>query len=89
MSGGRSALTLEVTNGCNLFAGLRRFGIASELTLYDEGHVFSRPAAVADSLARMGDWFDFWLKGREDSVPEKTEQYRRWRHLRDSAPAPH
>jgi hypothetical protein len=31
------------------------------------------------------DWFDFWLKGREDSRATKEEQYQRWRKLRLSA----
>jgi hypothetical protein len=34
------------------------------------------------------DWLRFWLTGREDSNPEKREQYRRWRAFRDSSTAP-
>ena len=29
------------------------------------------------------DWFDFWLNDREDHDPSKTDQYRRWRYLRE------
>lgn len=29
------------------------------------------------------DWFRFWLQGYEDPDPEKTQQYRYWRSMRD------
>jgi len=29
------------------------------------------------------DWYCFWLKGEEDPDPAKSEQYRRWRKLRE------
>lgn len=30
------------------------------------------------------DWFSFWLTGREDTSPQKREQYARWRAFRES-----
>ncbi len=29
------------------------------------------------------DWFDFWLNGHEDPDTQKTDQYTRWRKLRE------
>ena len=48
--------------GLTLLAGLQRNGVPAELRYYDEGHVFERPAAVADDLRRVADWFDFWIQ---------------------------
>lgn len=31
------------------------------------------------------DWFDFWLRGHEDTAPEKRTHYERWEALRDAA----
>jgi dipeptidyl aminopeptidase/acylaminoacyl peptidase len=35
------------------------------------------------SRAGMVQWMDFWLNGREDTDSQYTEQYARWRRLRD------
>jgi hypothetical protein len=33
------------------------------------------------SQEATADWFSFWLEGKEDSDPQKAEQYRHWRKL--------
>jgi hypothetical protein len=32
-------------------------------------------------MERNLDWFNFWLRGREDESPAKHEQYARWRAM--------
>jgi dipeptidyl aminopeptidase/acylaminoacyl peptidase len=46
-----------------------------------EHHVKWQPAHRRAVYDRNLDWFDFWLRGREDPAPEKADQYRRWRLL--------
>jgi hypothetical protein len=46
-----------------------------------------KPAQRLDSLQGNVDWFAFWLKGEEDPDPAKTEQYQRWRKLREQRAA--
>jgi dipeptidyl aminopeptidase/acylaminoacyl peptidase len=76
---------------------LRRLSKPVELVwLPDAAHGIVRPS---DRMAVQGgsvDWFRFWLQGRTDDDPAKTDQYRRWSRLRmlsqrdlGSAPAPH
>jgi dipeptidyl aminopeptidase/acylaminoacyl peptidase len=43
-----------------------------------------QPFALYTSQQGTVDWFRFWLRGEEDGVNEKVEQYSRWRKLRDS-----
>lgn len=74
--------------GRPLHRGMQWGTVASEFIVFDEGHVFERPAAVADSLTRTADWFDFWIRGYEDPEPEKQKQYARWRKMRDDREAP-
>jgi len=59
-------------------------GKQAELVLYpSEDHVFERPSNRYASMTRHFDWFNFWLKGEQDSDPAKAEQYRRWETLCD------
>ena len=62
-----------------LFGGLQRFGVPSELVMYDEGHITVRPAAVADEWARTTAWFDYWLRGMPYPDPERQRAYDAWR----------
>jgi dipeptidyl aminopeptidase/acylaminoacyl peptidase len=64
------------------FSALQRFHVPAEFAIYDEGHGFVRPAAVAASHACTADWFDYWLRDQEDGSVRKVEQYDRWRTLR-------
>ena len=45
-------------------------------------HILRRPKARYTSQQGNVDWFAFWLQGYEDPDPSKTEQYARWRKLR-------
>ncbi len=45
-------------------------------------HNLQRPLARYASQQGNVDWFAFWLTGYEDPDPSKSEQYRRWRVLR-------
>jgi len=53
----------------------------------DEYHVKWQPAHRLAIYNRVIDWFDFWLRGREDPDPTKAAQYARWRAMRTAAPA--
>jgi len=39
-------------------------------------------------MQRNLDWFLYWLQGREDSQPEKQEQYRRWKAMAKNSTEP-
>jgi dipeptidyl aminopeptidase/acylaminoacyl peptidase len=45
-------------------------------------HVLSNPRMRMASQGGTVDWMRFWLQDYEDPAPEKVEQYRRWRELR-------
>jgi dipeptidyl aminopeptidase/acylaminoacyl peptidase len=53
------------------------------MVLNTDEHVLTNPAVRMASQGTSVDWFRFWLKGEEESVPEKAEQYRRWERLCD------
>ncbi len=57
---------------------------ADMIVLKDGSHVLERPWDRMISQQGTVDWFCFWLKGEEDPGPGKTEQYLRWRKLRDA-----
>ena len=49
-----------------------------------EYHIKWQPKHKLMVYNRAIDWFNFWLRDVEDSDPEKTAQYERWRKMRDS-----
>ncbi|WP_220474043.1 Atxe2 family lasso peptide isopeptidase [Aurantiacibacter xanthus] len=53
----------------------------------NEMHIKWQPEHRAAIYARVIDWLDFWLRGKEDAVPAKETQYRRWHALAESVPA--
>ena len=64
------------------FAGLKRLGKPVDLVYLPAGtHVLVKPWDRMVSQEATADWFSFWLEGKEDSDPEKAEQYRHWRKL--------
>lgn len=66
-------------SGLETFVPLRHQRIPAELVLYDgELHNFVMPLARFASMERKVDWFNFWMLGKEDPDPAKTEQYARW-----------
>src|SRR6185437_4369920 len=67
------------------YAGLRRLGkpVALRwLPTQDSPHVLVQPKHRYASEGSAVDWYSFWLKGEEDSDPNKTQEYERWRRLR-------
>jgi len=52
------------------------------LVLQTDQHVLTNPAERIISQGGTVDWFRFWLQGFEDSSPIKSEQYGRWRKMR-------
>ena len=48
----------------------------------DGTHVLEKPWDRMISQQGNVDWFCFWLEGKEDPDPGKTEKYERWRELR-------
>lgn len=90
--GMRTALLLEAgaeetaLHMLGMAKAARRIGIPQELVLYPlTGHTMTAPRLLKESMDRNLDWFQFWLLGDEDYRAEKTDQYRRWRKMRDSA----
>src|SRR6185312_7580606 len=72
-----------------LYDALRSAGIPTQITLYsgegptsDETHQFHIPSNRLAAMEENLDWFDFWLRGTEDSAPAKAAQYKRWRKMR-------
>jgi dipeptidyl aminopeptidase/acylaminoacyl peptidase len=50
-----------------------------------EHHVKWQPRHKLAVFTRTLDWFDFWLRCREDPDPAKAAQYRRWTAMRPNA----
>ena len=65
--------------GLPLLNGLRRFKYKSALFVYDEGHVFVRPAARADNLTRTGEWLDYWVRRIPFPDAGRAKEYNEWR----------
>ena len=66
------------------YARLRYLGMPTDLImLRSNEHVLTNPKVRLASQGGTVDWFRFWLKGEEDPSPKKSEQYQRWRKLRD------
>jgi len=54
-----------------------------EMFIYpDERHEKNQPKHRYSIYERNADWFNFWLRDKEDPNPAKAEQYKRWRELR-------
>ncbi len=63
---------------------LRRHKKAVDFIVFpDEPHKIWQPMHRKVVVDRFVDWFDFWMNGRENAAPEKVEQYKRWRRLRE------
>jgi hypothetical protein len=74
----------ELAGEWGWFTSLLALAKPVEMVYLPEGdHVLERPWERMVSQQGNVDWFCFWLKGEEDPDPEKTDQYGRWRKLRD------
>jgi dipeptidyl aminopeptidase/acylaminoacyl peptidase len=66
------------------FSGLKRLGKPVDFVYLPTGtHILVKPWDRMVSQEGSVDWFCFWLKSEEDPDPKKTEQYVRWRELRE------
>lgn len=75
---------LSLVYGWDIYPAMRLQKKPVELYYFRSGgHVLSKPKQRVLSQETNADWFDFWLNKHEDSNPEKTEQYKRWRILRE------
>jgi dipeptidyl aminopeptidase/acylaminoacyl peptidase len=82
------AKALAESAGRPLFNAWRHFGVPTALFVYDEGHVFDRPAAIADDLTRTIEWLDHWVRGIEYPDAGRAKEYEAWRKSGSSAQAP-
>lgn len=75
---------VELTYQSVMSERMTAFGKPSDI-LYFQGasHQTTRPQHRLRSLGTHIDWWRFWLKGEEDSDPEKQAQYAHWRELSD------
>lgn len=72
------------TQSRELYAALRERDMPVELLIHPyEGHGILDAQTSREYLEHNLDWFNFWLKGEENPDPAKTEQYKRWRKLRE------
>lgn len=66
-----------------LHVALREAGVPTELVYYrDETHILHHPRRRAAAMQISFDWFEFWLRGREDVDPARKAQFERWRSMR-------
>jgi dipeptidyl aminopeptidase/acylaminoacyl peptidase len=65
------------------YAALRHLKKPVDLIMLQPGsHVMTNPTQRVTAETINVDWFDFWLNGHEDPAAGKSEQYARWRELR-------
>ena len=66
------------------YAGLHYLHKPVDLIILNtDEHTLTNPAVRMASQGGSVDWFRFWLQDYEDPDPAKTEQYKRWRGLRE------
>lgn len=66
------------------YAAMRLQGKPVELLYYPDGsHSLIKPKERLTSQQGSVDWFRYWLNDEIDPEPEKKEQYKRWRAMRE------
>jgi dipeptidyl aminopeptidase/acylaminoacyl peptidase len=74
----------EYIGDMQLVSTLRELKKPVEMFIYaDEEHLKNQPKHRYEIYERNVDWFNFWLKDKEDPAVAKAEQYIRWRKFRD------
>jgi hypothetical protein len=73
-----------------LFSRLRYLKKPVEMYLMPEGDIHpshnpQNPRQIMAVQEKTVDWLSFWLTGREDSIPQKRDQYRRWQAFQQSS----
>ncbi len=78
-----NAADSEYLFGMQSLTTLRELKKPVEMFIYpDELHEKNQPKHRYEIYERNVDWFNFWLRDKEDPDPAKVEQYKRWRELR-------
>ena len=79
-----NAADSEYIADMQLITTLRQSKKPVEMFIYSgELHDKNQPKHRYEIYERNVDWFNFWLKDKEDRDPAKAEQYKRWRELRN------
>jgi len=77
-------LVSEPTDAYEFYTALQRQDKIVELYFYPgANHQLDTPLERFSSLQRNVDWFRFWMQGYESPSPVDSEEYLRWRKLRD------
>jgi dipeptidyl aminopeptidase/acylaminoacyl peptidase len=77
-----NAADSEYIGDMQLITTLRENKKPVEMFIYaDELHEKNQPKHRYEIYERNVDWFNFWLKNKEDRDPAKAEQYTRWQEL--------
>jgi dipeptidyl aminopeptidase/acylaminoacyl peptidase len=86
----RAAIRIEAMGPASLVALWETFAILQDaarpvdMIYFPLGaHNLLKPVERIASQEGNVDWFRFWLKGEEDTNPQKVDQYQRWRRLRE------
>lgn len=74
----------ESRYAAELYSRLSNSPTPTEMYVFpEEPHIKVQPRHRLAVYRRNLDWFRFWLQGHVDPDPDKAEQYRRWRALRE------
>jgi len=80
--------TVSSIHAMEMFSALRQARVPVEMVVYPgDGHIYSQPEHRYYSMQRNLDWFEFWLRDKEDGDLSKAEQYAQWHKLRDQRDA--
>jgi dipeptidyl aminopeptidase/acylaminoacyl peptidase len=75
----------EFLGNMALFTSLEALHKPVELHIYaNELHIKNQPKHRYEIYERNVDWFRFWLEGKDESSPDKKDQYLRWEKLRET-----
>jgi hypothetical protein len=90
---GQSGGTHYIIGKWEIYSRLRHLNKPVDMYVMPEAnthpsHTPQNPRQIIAIQEAAIDWLSFWLTGREDSSPDKREQYRRWRGFRDSSSTP-
>jgi len=75
----------EAMSALPTFTALREVDGAIDMFVFpDERHVKWQPAHRLAMYRRSLDWFDFWLRDRRSSAPDRHEEISRWAKMRQA-----
>ncbi|HEX6716993.1 MAG TPA: Atxe2 family lasso peptide isopeptidase [Pyrinomonadaceae bacterium] len=76
----------EVLPTLMLWNSLKDLNKPVEMFVYaDESHIKHQPRHRYEIYERNLDWFNFWLRGKENVDTAKHQQYERWKAMREAA----